>query len=77
MAVDSCCSSRAAARVYRNAAAQCDELAVGESHWSGPNVEHWHGGTPDSEFRQVALSRGDASETVWLDKVTDDEYGGR
>ena len=53
------------------------ELAVGESHWSGPNVEHWHGGTPDSEFRQVALSRGDASETVWLAKVTDAEYGGR
>jgi quercetin dioxygenase-like cupin family protein len=53
------------------------ELAVGETHYTQPNVEHWHGATPDSEFRQVALSRGDANETVWLDKVTDAEYGGR
>jgi quercetin dioxygenase-like cupin family protein len=53
------------------------EIGVNDSHYSGPNVEHWHGATPDSEFRQVALSRGDASETVWLDKVTDAEYAGR
>jgi quercetin dioxygenase-like cupin family protein len=53
------------------------ELATGETHYTGPNVEHWHGATPDSEFTQVALSRGDASETVWLDKVTDAQYSGR
>ena len=53
------------------------ELATGESHYTQPNVEHWHGATPDSEFRQVALGRGDAAETVWLDKVTDEQYAGR
>jgi quercetin dioxygenase-like cupin family protein len=53
------------------------ELAVGESHYSAPNVEHWHGATPDSEFRQVALSRGEANETVWLEKVGDEQYAGR
>ncbi len=53
------------------------ELGVGESHYTAPNVEHWHGATPDSEFRQVALSRGDATETVWLEKVTDEQYAGR
>jgi len=53
------------------------ELAVGETFYTQPNVEHWHGATPDGEFRQVALSRGDATETVWLDKVTDAEYAGR
>ena len=53
------------------------ELAVGESHYTQPNVEHWHGATPDNEFRQVALSRGDATETVWLEKVSDAQYGGR
>jgi len=53
------------------------ELGVGESHYSAPGIDHWHGATPDSEFTQVALGRGDAAETVWLDKVTDDEYAGR
>jgi quercetin dioxygenase-like cupin family protein len=53
------------------------ELAMGESHYTGPDVEHWHGATPDSEFTQVALGRGDAAETVWLDQVTDGEYAGR
>jgi quercetin dioxygenase-like cupin family protein len=53
------------------------ELAVGASHYTAPNVEHWHGATPDSELRQVALARGEAAETVWLEKVSDDEYAGR
>lgn len=53
------------------------ELATGQTHYTGPDVEHWHGATPDSEFTQVALSRGDASETVWLEKVTDAQYAGR
>ena len=48
-----------------------------QSHYTAPGVEHWHGATPDSEFTQVALGRGDAAETVWLDKVTDGEYAGR
>jgi quercetin dioxygenase-like cupin family protein len=52
------------------------ELATGESHYTG-NVEHWHGATPDTEFLQVALSRGDAGETVWLEHVTDAQYQGR
>jgi quercetin dioxygenase-like cupin family protein len=53
------------------------ELATGESHYTAPNVEHWHGATPDSEFTQVALGRGDTAETVWLEKVSDEQYAGR
>ncbi|HJR69510.1 MAG TPA: cupin domain-containing protein [Gammaproteobacteria bacterium] len=53
------------------------ELATAESYYTAPNVEHWHGATLDVEFRQVALSRGDASETVWLEHVTDAQYQGR
>jgi quercetin dioxygenase-like cupin family protein len=53
------------------------ELATGESHYTAPNVEHWHGATPDSEFTQVALGRGDTAETVWLEKVSDEQYNGR
>jgi quercetin dioxygenase-like cupin family protein len=53
------------------------ELATGESHYTAPGIEHWHGATPDSEFTQVALGRGDAAETAWLEKVTDQQYAGR
>jgi quercetin dioxygenase-like cupin family protein len=53
------------------------ELATGGSHYTAPNVEHWHGATPDSEFEQAALGRGDAAETVWLEKVSDAQYAGR
>jgi quercetin dioxygenase-like cupin family protein len=52
------------------------ELATGQSHYSG-NVEHWHGATPDAAFVQVALSRGEQNETVWLELVTDAQYQGR
>lgn len=53
------------------------ELRTSDSHYTAPGVDHWHGATPDSEFTQVALGRGDAAETVWLDKVSDEEYAGR
>jgi quercetin dioxygenase-like cupin family protein len=53
------------------------ELSVGESHYTAQGIEHWHGAAPDSEFRQVALSRGDEAETVWLEKVSDQQYAGR
>jgi quercetin dioxygenase-like cupin family protein len=53
------------------------ELGVGESHYTAQGIEHWHGAAPNSEFRQVALSRGDEAETVWLEKVSDEQYAGR
>jgi quercetin dioxygenase-like cupin family protein len=51
------------------------ELSTGDSHYTAPGVEHWHGATPDSELTQAALTRGDAAETVWLEKVSDEQYG--
>ena len=53
------------------------ELATGETFYTAPNVEHWHGATPDSEFTQGALTHGDASATVWLEQVSDAQYAGR
>ena len=51
------------------------EMEVGESDYTAPRVEHWHGAAPDSEFVQVAVSFGEGIE--WLDFVTDAEYNGR
>jgi quercetin dioxygenase-like cupin family protein len=53
------------------------ELATGETFYTAPNVEHWHGATPDSELTQGALTHGDASATVWLEQVSDAQYAGR
>lgn len=51
------------------------EMSVGESDYTGPNVDHWHGAAPDTHFVQVAVAFG--GDTEWLEKVTDEQYNGR
>ena len=50
------------------------EFGVGETDYTGPNVVHWHGATPDRRLVQVALSFG---EIKWMEKVTDAEYSSK
>ena len=51
------------------------EIGQGESDFTGPNVEHWHGAAASTPLTHVAVGFG--GETKWLDKVTDDEYAGK
>ncbi len=51
------------------------ELGPGDSDYTPPLVEHWHGAVPAQKFVQVAVGFG--GETKWLQKTTDDEYGGK
>jgi quercetin dioxygenase-like cupin family protein len=51
------------------------EMNVGDSDYTPPNVDHWHGAAPDQEFYQVAVAFGEATE--WLEKVGDAQYEGR
>jgi quercetin dioxygenase-like cupin family protein len=51
------------------------EMSPGESDFTGPNLEHWHGAAAAMPVTQVAVGFG--GETKWLDKVTDDEYAGK
>jgi quercetin dioxygenase-like cupin family protein len=40
-----------------------------------PNVEHWHGASPNSRFTHIAINVNTEKGVVnWLGKVTDDEY---
>jgi 4-carboxymuconolactone decarboxylase len=39
-----------------------------------PNVEHWHGATPGSNFAYIGVTPTQKGKTVWLKPVTDDEY---
>jgi quercetin dioxygenase-like cupin family protein len=51
------------------------EMGPGESDFTAPNIEHWHGAAASTALTHVAVGFG--GETRWLDKVTDDEYAGR
>ena len=40
-----------------------------------PDVIHWHGAAPDSEFSHLAIgTQLDKGGVTWLDPVTDEEY---
>ena len=40
-----------------------------------PDVEHWHGASPDSEFTHIAINPNTEKGIVtWLNPVTDEEY---
>lgn len=40
-----------------------------------PNVEHWHGAAPDSNFAHISIEPNiPNNETTWLEPVADKEY---
>lgn len=40
-----------------------------------PNVEHWHGASPDSTFSHIAINTNtDRGIVEWLERVTDEDY---
>ncbi len=40
-----------------------------------PDLVHWHGASPDSEFTHIAVNTNTQKGIViWLDRVTDEEY---
>jgi quercetin dioxygenase-like cupin family protein len=42
-----------------------------------PNVEHWHGASPDTALQQLyILPKTDRGIVEWLQAVTDEEYNG-
>ncbi len=51
------------------------ELGKGESDYTGPNIEHWHGAARNEALVQINVGFGGA--TNWLNKVTDGEYNGK
>ena len=40
-----------------------------------PNIDHWHGASPDSEFTHIAINSNTQKGVVeWLQGVTNEEY---
>jgi quercetin dioxygenase-like cupin family protein len=53
-------------------------LKPGDTIYTGPGIEHWHGASPDSFMVHFAIWEAPTSsepETSWGDHVTDEEYG--
>ena len=41
-----------------------------------PGVAHWHGATPKTSFAYLATTPAQKGNTIWLQKVTDEQYQG-
>ncbi len=39
-----------------------------------PGVPHWHGAAPGSSFAYIAVTPTTKGKTIWLQRVTDEEY---
>ena len=52
------------------------EFGPGEALWCPPDIDHWHGATPDAQMKHLVLTGVKNGENVvWKEKVSDAEYG--
>ena len=51
------------------------DLGVGDTDYTPPNMQHWHGATPGEELVQINV--GFSGGTKWLEAVSDAEYNGK
>ncbi len=52
-------------------------IEAGDVVWTPPNVEHWHGATPENAMSHIAIQEAvDGSVVEWLEPVSDEEYEG-
>jgi quercetin dioxygenase-like cupin family protein len=52
-------------------------LKPGETIYTAPGIEHWHGATPDSFMVHIVVWEAPdngGQETIWGEHVTDEEY---
>lgn len=51
------------------------EFKAGETVWCPPNIDHWHGATPDAPMKHLVITGTlDDKNVVWKEKVSDAEY---
>lgn len=61
---------------YQEEGKPAQEILPGTVIHIPANVKHWHGAAADSWFAHLAFEvAGDDTENVWLEPVTDEEYG--
>jgi len=50
----------------------------GETVWCPPDIDHWHGATPDAPMTHLVITGVlDGKNVIWKEKVTDAQYLGK
>ncbi len=50
----------------------------GETVWCPPDIDHWHGATPDRPMTHLVITGSkDGQNVIWKEKVTDEYYYGK
>lgn len=51
-------------------------MRAGDTVWTPPDEEHWHGGADSTVMCHIAMleGAGDGDGTTWLEPVTDEQY---
>ena len=53
------------------------EFKEGETVWCPPNLDHWHGATPNAPMTHLVITGSlDDKNVIWKEKVSDAEYDG-
>jgi quercetin dioxygenase-like cupin family protein len=51
------------------------EFHEGETVWCPPELDHWHGATPDASMTHLVITGSkDGKAVIWKEKVTDKQY---
>lgn len=54
------------------------EIKTGDAVWCPPDIDHWHGATPDSSMKHLVVTAAlDGKNVIWKEKVTDAQYLGK
>lgn len=54
------------------------EFHEGESVWCPPDLDHWHGATPDAPMTHLVITGSrDGQNVIWKELVTDEQYLGK
>jgi len=50
----------------------------GEAVWCPPDIDHWHGATPDAPMTHLVITGVlDGKNVIWKEKVTEEQYLGK
>lgn len=53
------------------------KINVGDAIWCPPDIDHWHGATPETAMTHIVITGSkDGKNVVWKEKVTDEDYKG-
>ena len=57
---------------------EIEEIRPGDVVLFEPNEKHWHGASPTTAMTHIAIQEAlDGKPVDWLEKVTNEQYGGR